>query len=380
LGAGDARGWFPLRSAATLARELHEVDRLGAFLDIIHQDPVLSQTKLIAEPWDLGEGGYQVGKFPGGWAEWNDRYRDAVRSYWKGDGGLIGELAYRITGSSDLYERSGRRPYASINFVTAHDGFTLRDLVSYNDKHNEANGEENRDGSNNNRSWNCGVEGPTDDPQVNQLRMQQSRNFLATLLFSQGVPMLLAGDAVGHSQQGNNNAYCQDNEIGWLNWDLKPEDRELLSFLQRMILLRKKHPSFRRKNFFHGRPIHGKAIGDLSWLTPDGREMTETEWQESSARSLGMFIGGEAMPERSERGEPIVDDNFLLLMNAYHEPISFTLPKLDPSASWRAIVDTTWMAHNIRSVHEAGAVYPLQARSLVLLIEQKQGRDRRVQP
>ncbi|MGA8493351.1 MAG: glycogen debranching protein GlgX, partial [Terriglobales bacterium] len=240
---------FRFDLAATLARELHEVDKLGAFLDIIHQDPVLSQVKLIAEPWDLGEGGYQVGKFPVGWAEWNDRYRDALRSYWKGDGGQIGELAYRITGSSDLYARSGRRPYASINFVTAHDGFTLHDLVSYNQKHNEANGEDNRDGTDNNRSWNCGAEGPTDDPTIKALRVRQKRNFLATLLLSQGVPMLLAGDAIGHTQHGNNNAYCQDNEISWLNWSTNG-DTKLIGFVQKIIALRKKHPVFRRRNFF----------------------------------------------------------------------------------------------------------------------------------
>ncbi|HSS98340.1 MAG TPA: glycogen debranching protein GlgX, partial [Terriglobales bacterium] len=280
---------FRFDLAATLARELHEVDRLGAFLDIIHQDPILSQVKLIAEPWDLGEGGYQVGKFPVGWAEWNDRYRDAVRSYWKGDGGVIGELAYRITGSSDLYARSGRSPYASINFVTAHDGFTLNDLVSYNGKHNEANGEENRDGTDNNRSWNCGAEGPTDDPTVNALRARQKRNLLATLLLSQGVPMLLAGDAIGHSQNGNNNAYCQDNEISWINWALKPEEQNLLSFAQFIIALRKNHPAFHRRNFFQGRAIKGAEIKDIQWLRPDGKEMTDEEWKQDSARCMGMF-------------------------------------------------------------------------------------------
>ncbi len=281
---------FRFDLAATLARELHEVDRLGAFLDIIHQDPILSQVKLIAEPWDLGEGGYQVGKFPVGWAEWNDRYRDAVRSYWKGDGGQIGELAYRITGSSDLYARSGRRPYASINFVTAHDGFTLQDLVSYNQKHNEANGEDNRDGTDNNRSWNCGVEGPTDDPDVKALRSQQKRNLLATLLLSQGVPMLLAGDAIGHTQQGNNNAYCQDNEISWINWDEASADLELLAFARRVIALRKDHPVFRRRNFFQGRAIKGVGVKDILWLMPDGREMTDEEWGQEFARSLGVLL------------------------------------------------------------------------------------------
>jgi isoamylase len=367
---------FRFDLAATLARELHEVDRLGAFLDIIHQDPVLSQTKLIAEPWDLGEGGYQVGKFPVGWAEWNDRYRDAVRSYWKGDGGLIGELAYRITGSSDLYERSGRSPYASINFVTAHDGFTLRDLVSYNEKHNAANGEENRDGTNNNRSWNCGVEGPTEDPAVNALRLQQSRNFIGTLLLSQGVPMLLAGDGTGHTQQGNNNAYCQDNEISWLNWDLTDQDRELLAFVQRMIAIRKQHPVFHRRNFFQGRPIKGAGIKDILWLTPSGLEMTDEEWKQSHAQTLGMLLSGDALEERGERGESIRDNNFLLLINANHENKPFTLPPVGPEARWRALVDTTWDDHTRRSMHESGEVYPLQGRSLALLIEHRKGERR----
>jgi len=362
---------FRFDLAAALARELHEVNRLGAFLDIIHQDPVLSQVKLIAEPWDLGEGGYQAGKFPVGWAEWNDRYRDTLRSYWKGDGGLIGELAYRITGSSDLYEHSGRRPYASINFVTAHDGFTLRDLVSYNQKHNEANGEENRDGSDHNRSWNCGVEGPTDDLSVKSLRLQQSRNFLATLLLSQGVPMLLAGDAIGHTQKGNNNAYCQDNEISWLNWDFDQEDRKLLAFVQKMIKLRKEHPVFRRRRFFQGRPIKGAGVKDILWLTPHGREMTDEEWKESSAQCLGMFLTGEGLGESGPRGEPVTDDNFLLIINANHEDMPFSLPALAPPATWRAIVDTTWDDPSQRSVQEGGTLYSLKARSLALFIEHK---------
>ena len=365
---------FRFDLAATLARELHEVDRLGAFLDIIQQDPVLSQTKLIAEPWDLGEGGYQVGKFPVGWAEWNDRYRDALRSYWKGDGGLIGELAYRITGSSDLYEQSGRRPYASINFVTAHDGFTLRDLVSYNEKHNEANGEDNRDGTNDNRSWNCGVEGSTDDPAINDLRLRQSRNLLASLLLSQGVPMLLAGDEIGHTQNGNNNTYCQDNEVSWLDWSTPPQYRELLAFAQRMITLRKSHPLFHRRNFFHGRPIKGAK--DVLWLTSEGHEMSDEEWKESSARCLGMLLAGEGVFEVGERGESITDQNFLLLMNAHHEPLDFKLPIMDSGGRWRVLVDTTWKDPCRRSVSESGTVYPLQPRSLALLI-QHQGRERR---
>jgi len=306
-----------------------------------------------------------------GWAEWNDRYRDAVRSYWKGDGSLIGELAYRITGSSDLYERSGRRPYASINFVTAHDGFTLRDLVSYNQKHNEANGEDNRDGTDNNRSWNCGAEGPTDDPAINALRLQQCRNFLATLLLSQGVPMMLAGDAIGHTQNGNNNAYCQDNEISWINWDISARQQHLLKFVQRMTKLRKDHPVFHRRNFFQGRPIKGAGVKDILWLTPDGREMTDEEWKQSNARCLGIFLTGEGLGERGPRGEPVIDDNFLLLLNAHHEDIPFTLPALKPDEAWRAIVDTTWDDPSQRSVHDGGTMYPLKARSLALFIEHK---------
>jgi isoamylase len=361
---------FRFDLAATLARELHEVDRLGAFLDIIHQDPVLSQVKLIAEPWDLGEGGYQVGKFPGGWAEWNDKYRDAVRSYWKGDGGLIGELAYRITGSSDLYARSGRKPYASINFVTAHDGFTLQDLVSYNSKHNEANGEDNRDGTENNRSWNCGVEGPTDQPEINQIRTRQKRNLIATLLLSQGVPMLLAGDEIGHSQGGNNNAYCQDNEISWLDWDPSHIDKELLRFAQRLIALRKDHPTFRRRSFFQGRDIKGAEVKDIVWLRPDGKEMTDQEWTQEFARCLGVLLSGEAADEIDERGQPIRDGNFVILMNAHHEKIPFVLPTRTAGAGWIALVDTSCQTSpSTDRFYSGGESYPLQARSLALLAE-----------
>jgi isoamylase len=370
---------FRFDLAATLARELHEVDRLGAFLDIIHQDPVLSQVKLIAEPWDLGEGGYQVGKFPIGWAEWNDRYRDAIRSYWKGDGGIIGELAYRITGSSDLYARSGRRPYASINFVTAHDGFTLNDLVSYNEKHNEANGEDNRDGTDNNRSWNCGVEGPTDDPAVNALRAQQKRNFLATLFLSQGVPMMLSGDAIGHTQNGNNNAYCQDNELSWINWKLGAAEQELLAFTQRVIALRKSHPVFQRRNFFQGRSIKGAGIKDIHWLLPDGREMTDEEWKQESARCLGVFFSGK-LEEQAERGEPVTDQDFLLLMNAHHETIPFLLPAPPTGVGWVALIDTSGpISDNPACLFEPGTSYPLQARSLVLLVGREPGQVRAVE-
>jgi glycogen operon protein len=367
---------FRFDLAATLARELHEVNRLGAFLDIIHQDPVLSQVKLIAEPWDLGEGGYQVGNFPVGWAEWNDRYRDTVRSYWKGDGGTVGDLAYRITGSSDLYGHSGRRPYASVNFVTAHDGFTLQDLVSYNDKHNEANGEENRDGNNDNRSWNCGVEGPADDLDIQALRAKQKRNLLATLLLSQGVPMMSAGDSVGQTQNGNNNAYCQDNEISWLNWNLQAQDRDLLTFIQRMINLRKRHPIFRRRHFFQGRPIKGANVKDVLWLNPSGKEMTEDEWRDPGVRCLGMFLAGQGLDETDERGRKLSDENFLLLLNAHHEDVQFTLPETGLGTRWSAWMDTS-RESGLRSAdtYDAGAAYALQARSLVVLMERRQNNN-----
>jgi isoamylase len=368
---------FRFDLAATLARELHEVDRLGAFLDIIHQDPILSQVKLIAEPWDLGEGGYQVGKFPVGWAEWNDRYRDAVRSYWKGDGGQIGELAYRMTGSSDLYARSGRRPYASVNFVTAHDGFTLHDLVSYNSKHNEANGEENRDGTDNNRSWNCGVEGPTEDPEINALRARQKRNLLATLFLSQGVPMLLHGDAFGRTQQGNNNAYCQDNEISWVNWDLLGKEKELTALVRRLIALRRDHPIFRRRNFFQGRAIKGAGVKDILWLRPDGREMTDQEWNQEHARTLGVFLSGSAVDEVDERGQVITDENFVLLLNSHHEEVPFSLPSLASGMTWITLIDTFDCSRIPETTYDAMTTYPLKPRSLALLVERQRDQIRR---
>jgi isoamylase len=363
---------FRFDLAATLARELHEVNRLGAFLDIIHQDPVLSQVKLIAEPWDVGEGGYQVGNFPVGWAEWNDRYRDTVRSYWKSDTGTVGDLAYRITGSSDLYAHSGRRPYASINFITAHDGFTLQDLVSYNEKHNEANGENNRDGSNNNLSWNCGVEGPTDDANIQALRAKQKRNLLATLLLSQGVPMMSQGDPLGQTQMGNNNAYCQDNPTSWVNWDLQPQDRDFLAFVQRMVNLRKRHLVFRRRRFFQGRPIKGANVKDVLWLNPAGNEMSEEEWRDSSVRCLGMFLSGQGLDETDERGRKLSDESFLVLLNAHYEDVAFTLPAFRDCARWVAWMDTSREA-GLRSAdtHICGAPYPLQARSLVILMERR---------
>jgi glycogen operon protein len=359
---------FRFDLAAALARELHEVDRLGAFFDIIHQDPVLSQVKLIAEPWDLGEGGYQVGNFPVGWTEWNGKYRDAVRAYWKGDGGVIGEIAYRLTGSSDLYEAGGRRPYASINFLTAHDGFTLNDLVSYDHKHNDANLEDNRDGSDHNISWNCGHEGPTDDPQVLALRARQKRNFLATLLFSQGVPMLTAGDEMGRTQQGNNNAYCQDNGISWVHWNLSPQDEELLAFVAELARLRAQHPALRRRHFFQGRRIRGGEFKDILWLTPEAREMSDEEWQQSFARCLGLLMIGEALGEYDERGRAVLDDDMLLLLNAHHEAIDFAIPNGPAQGSWNVLVDTgasTGLGQ--AAAYSPGAVFPLQARSLVLL-------------
>jgi glycogen operon protein len=366
---------FRFDLAATLARELHDVNRLGTFLDIIHQDPILSQVKLIAEPWDLGEGGYQVGNFPVGWAEWNDRYRDTVRSYWKGDSGVVGDLAYRITGSSDLYAHSGRRPYASVNFITAHDGFTLQDLVSYNDKHNEANGEDNRDGNNNNRSWNCGAEGPTEDPDILALRAKQKRNLLATLLLSQGVPMIYGGDAIGHTQMGNNNAYCQDNPTSWLNWNLQPADRDLLAFVQRIISLRQRHPVFRRRRFFQGRPIKGASVKDVLWLNPSGNEMSEEEWRDPSVQCLGMYLSGQGLDETDERGHKVIDENFLVLLNAYHEDVQFSLPAFRPDDCWIAWMDTS-REGGLRPADtwNGGLAYPLQARSMVVLMERRNGK------
>jgi len=359
---------FRFDLASALARELHEVDRLSAFFDIIHQDPVISRVKLIAEPWDLGEGGYQVGNFPVGWTEWNGKYRDAVRAFWKGEGGRIGELAYRLTGSSDLYGRESRRPYASINFVTAHDGFSLRDLVSYNDKHNIANGEDNRDGESHNLSWNCGAEGPSKDPKIRALRARQRRNLLATLLLSQGVPMLLAGDELGRSQLGNNNAYCQDNALGWVNWELEEEDRHFLDFVRRMIKLRHDHPVFRRRKFFEGRPIHGGAVKDIAWHNPNGSEMNEVEWNQHFARSLCVYLSGGSLDECDRYGQPILDDDFLLLINAHYETIPFTLPDYPGDEAWHCVLDTDYadgLASDGR--YPRGAIFPLQGRSLALL-------------
>jgi glycogen operon protein len=331
---------FRFDLASTLAREEHAVDRLSSFFDVIHQDPVLSEVKLIAEPWDIGEGGYQVGNFPVLWTEWNGKYRDDVRTFWRSDPGTIAEMAYRLTGSSDLYGDDGRKAYASINFITAHDGFTLHDLVSYNEKHNEANGEENRDGHDHNISYNFGAEGPTDDPAILEEREKQKRNFLATLLLSQGVPMLCGGDEMGRTQGGNNNAYCQDNEISWLHWDLDERDRDLLEFTRRTAALRREHPVFRRRHFFQGRKIRGSELEDITWLRPDGNEMTDEEWN-TDVRSFGMLLGGDAMLEWDEEGERVEDDTFLLLFNGAPEPQDFTLPMTPTPAHWVVELDTS---------------------------------------
>ena len=331
---------FRFDLASTLARDANGVNKLHAFFEIIHQDPVLSQVKLIAEPWDVGEGGYQVGNFPVLWAEWNGKYRDAIRSFWKGDEGKIGEVAYRLTGSPDLYQHDGKRPYASINFVTSHDGFTLTDLVSYNEKHNEANGEKNHDGDNNNLSWNHGVEGPTEDPKINALRERQRRNFLTTLLISQGVPMLLGGDEFGRTQNGNNNAYCQDNELSWFHWEKWDENQKaLFEFTRRLIQLRHQHPVFRRPKFFQGRRIRGSEIKDVMWFNPGGNEMSEKDWSLPLARCLGMMLSGDTIDVLGFQGEPIRDDTFLFLMNAHYETISFLLPGQE-NIEWQLLLDT----------------------------------------
>jgi glycogen operon protein len=356
---------FRFDLASALARELYDVNKLSAFFDIVHQDPVLSQIKLIAEPWDVGPGGYQVGNFPVGWTEWNGKYRDSVRRFWRGDGGQVSEFATRLAGSSDLYEQSGRRPYASINFVTAHDGFTLADLVSYNDKHNEANGENNADGDNNNNSWNCGAEGPSDDPAVLELRARQQRNFLVTLLLSQGVPMLTAGDELGRTQRGNNNAYCQDNEISWLDWQLDEPRRGLLAFARYVIQLRREHPVFHRRRFFQGRRIRGADVEDLAWFEPNGGEMSDEAWNSEAARALMVRLGGMAMDEVDTRGARVVDDTFLMLLNANAQGIAFTLPTYRSDMIWQLLLDTSKPPQQPRPLK--GDRYRLPGRSLAVL-------------
>ena len=357
---------FRFDLASTLARELHEVDKLGAFFDIIHQDPIISQVKLIAEPWDLGAGGYQVGNFPALWSEWNGKYRDCIRRFWKGDGGVVSEFATRFCGSSDLYEWSSRRPHASINFVTAHDGFSLHDLVSYDHKHNEANGEDNRDGADDNMSWNCGVEGTTDDPKIRRLREKKKRSFLATLLLSQGVAMLLAGDEIGHTQNGNNNAYCQDNEISWLDWDLKPDQEALLKFTRRVIAFFHEQPVFHRRKFFHGQAIQGAEAPEIAWLDPSGDEMSEDSWNKGFVRCLGVQLFGGKI-DVDDHGEWIRGDNILMLFNADHATtIPFVLPPVENADEpWELILDTA--QDDIDEDVTLAASYPLQPCSMVVL-------------
>ena len=354
---------FRFDLASSLARGLHEVDRLSAFFDLIHQDPVVGRAKLIAEPWDIGDGGYQVGNFPWLWSEWNGKFRDTVRDYWAGEPETLSEFAERLMGSSDMYEPIGRRPYASINFVTAHDGFTLRDLVSYRDKHNDANGEGNRDGSDDNRAWNCGVEGETDDPAILSLRSRQARNLLATLLLSQGVPMLVAGDELGRTQRGNNNAYCQDNEISWLDWSSVDED--LLAFTRSVIELRQSHPVFHRRNWFQGRPIHGVGIEDCAWFQPSGEEMSAQDWEVGYARSLGVFING-AFLGIDDRGQRITDDSFLLLFNAHNEPVEFRLPDQKFGREWDIKI-TTQAESETGSTVAAGTQVMIGAHAIMVM-------------
>lgn len=357
---------FRFDLAAALARELHAVDKLGAFFDIMHQDPILSQVKLIAEPWDLGEGGYHVGNFPVGWTEWNGRYRDSVRSFWRGDGHAVSEFATRLTGSSDLYEHNGRRPYASINFVTSHDGFVLEDLVSYNHKHNDANRHGNQDGDNHNISWNCGIEGPTDDPEILRLRDRQKRNFIATLMLSQGVPMLRAGDELSHTQHGNNNAYCQDNQISWLRWDLSPEQESFLEFVGKVIRLWRGNPVFQRRQFFQGREIRGAGVKDIHWLTPNGEEMSDSDWHDSQARCLGMRLEGAMRGEVDDRGQPVVGQTVLMMMNALPEAVPFAVPEIVRDSAWRVVLDTS-RRRLPRRRFKAGDAYALQPRSMAVL-------------
>ena len=356
---------FRFDLASTLARQFHEVDQLSTFFQIIQQDPVLSQTKLIAEPWDIGDGGYQVGGFPPLWTEWNGAYRDTVRDFWRGEPGTVGEFASRLTGSSDLYEHTGRKPIASINFVTCHDGFSLRDLVSYNEKHNEANGEGNNDGENHNRSWNCGVEGPTDRKAVVELRWRQQRNFLTTLLVSQGVPMISHGDELGRTQGGNNNGYCQDSEITWIDWDLDEAELEHLEFARKVVHLRREHPVLRRRRFLSGTPEGAKTVGDSAWYTPSGERMTDADWSDGLARSVMVFLNGESMPAPDARGERVVDDSFVMIFNAWHEPIEFTVPE-ELAGTWYCAIDTD---HNMEEEQaiEPGESVRVTGRSSIVL-------------
>jgi glycogen operon protein len=362
---------FRFDLAATLARQFHEVDRLSAFFDLVQQDPVVSQVKLIAEPWDVGDGGYQVGNFPPLWTEWNGKFRDTVRDFWRGEKSTLAEFGSRLTGSSDLYQDDSRRPLASINFITAHDGFTLRDLVSYNEKHNDANGEGGKDGESHNRSWNSGVEGETDDPAVLELRGRQQRNLLTTLLISQGVPMLAHGDELGRTQQGNNNVYCQDNELAWVNWDLDESQQGLLDFTRNLVRLRNEHPVLRRRRFFHG-DTGADGLGDLVWFTPDGREMEDSHWQEDDARAVAVFLNGDAISEPDPRGERVVDDSFLILLNSNDEQLDFLLPAKAYGESWQVVVDTaTATGEAAHDDHKAGSTIRIEARGTLVLVRSK---------
>ncbi|HYS24772.1 MAG TPA: glycogen debranching protein GlgX [Vicinamibacterales bacterium] len=367
---------FRFDLASTLARELYEVDRLGAFFDIVHQDPVLSQVKLIAEPWDLGAGGYQVGNFPVLWTEWNGKYRDAMRAFWRGDDRGVAEVATRIAGSNDLYEHSGRRPYASINFITAHDGFTLQDLVSYNQKHNEANGDENRDGESSNLSWNCGAEGPTRDPHILELREQQKRNLMASLLLSVGVPMISGGDEMGRTQSGNNNAYCQDSELSWTTWNATPEQRAFLMFTRRLVHFRRSQPTLTRRKYFQGRSIRGAEVKDIYWLDPSGREMTDLAWNAPFVRSLGVLMVGNAIDEIDERGQLVSGDTLLILLNAHFESVPFVLPAAEDGHQWGRVFDTIDQ-HSLEARFSGGTKYALQGRTVVLFTLEKHRRHRR---
>lgn len=360
---------FRFDLASTLARELHEVDRLGSFFDIIHQDPTISQVKLIAEPWDIGEGGYQVGNFPPGWAEWNGKYRDCMRDYWRGADSMLSEFALRFTGSPDLYKEDYRKPTASVNFITAHDGFTLHDLVSYNEKHNEANEENNNDGESHNRSWNCGAEGFTEDENIIALRNKQKRNFLTTLFLSQGVPMLVAGDELGKTQNGNNNAYCQDNEISWLDW--QNADKELLSFTQRLLHFQHAHPVFCRRKWFKGKPIQSSGVEDVAWFLPNGETMNEENWKEDFAKSLGVFLNGKALKSDGPKGEPVVDNNFYIIFNAYHGELPYVLPTEEFGSLWTKVIDTheNFFCDEGGQNLIAGETITVQGRSIVVLKE-----------
>jgi isoamylase len=355
---------FRFDLAATLARELHEVNRLGAFFDIIHQDPVISQVKLIAEPWDVGEGGYQVGKFPQGWAEWNGKFRDCIRDYWSGSENTLPEFADRITGSADLY-KDYRRPTASINFVTAHDGFTLNDLVSYNEKHNDDNGEDNKDGESHNRSWNCGAEGPADDQDIINLRQRQKRNFMATLFLSQGVPMLVSGDEIGRTQRGNNNAYCQDNEISWLNW--AEADQELLAFTRQLIKLRNSHSVFSRKEWFKGVAVKDSNIEDIAWFLPDGTQMEENHWQQDFAKSVAMYLNGQGIHGVDSNGKEVIDDNFYLVFNAHDQGLDYKMPHETYGKQWKVIIDTSKSGELQEQVYQPEETVHVEGRSIVLL-------------